>query len=142
MERTQEQIKRAQELVVNVTGQLERLSDKGVRDEMSAQKYKVLSVVKKYGPASIGMITQKVGTAQSTTSDMVHRLMKAGLVQKKRSKTDERVVMVELSDEGRDKFTVSKKKVQLAYRRLFERLSLEEQSSFLGSLRSLEEMLR
>ena len=80
---------------------LEQLGTGNLRGEISLAQYRMLAVVQKLGPVSIGRIGDIVGAAQSTTSEMMTRLLQAGLVTKLRSTQDNRVVTVEVTDQGR-----------------------------------------
>ena len=82
-----------------------------------------------------------VGSAQSTTSEMVARLTKAGLVTKVRGPYDGRVVMVELTDQGRQLMKRRRKRVKEAYQNLFSKLSDGERDSLVGALRALNDIL-
>ena len=68
-------------------------------------------------------------------------LTKAGLVNKVRGPYDGRVVMVELTDQGRQLMRRRRKRVREGYQALFEKLQPAERDSFLGSLKSLPDIL-
>ena len=55
--------------------------------------------------------------------------------------SDGRVVMVELTDQGRQLMRRRRKRVREGYQKLFDKLSGAERDSFLGSLRNLDELL-
>lgn len=129
-------------LAQELTRQLDILSGGGVHEDISYGQYKVMSIISSQGPISVGNLGRFVGSAQSTTSEMVARLTKAGLVRKVRGPYDGRVVMVELTDQGDRLMRRRRNKVREAYQGLFERLANEDQNSFVGSLYKLNDILQ
>ncbi len=121
---------------------LEQLGTGNLRGEISLAQYRMLAVVQKLGPVSIGRIGNIVGAAQSTTSEMMTRLLKAGLVTKVRSTQDNRVVTVEVTDQGRQVFKRSRKRIREAYQGLHDKLSPSERDLLLRALQQLDVLLR
>jgi DNA-binding MarR family transcriptional regulator len=134
-------IEQVEELAQELMRQLDLLSGSKVQEDISYGQYKVISVINNHGPISVGNLGRLVGSAQSTTSEMVARLTKAGLVTKVRGPYDGRVVMVELTDQGRQLMRRRRKRVREAYQALFAKLTSGDQQSFIGSLRSLNDIL-
>ncbi|CCQ98621.1 putative transcriptional regulator (MarR family) [[Clostridium] ultunense Esp] len=60
-----------------------------------------LQWLKEEGEMTIGALSEKMYLANSTTTDLVDRMEKAGLVQRERSLTDRRVVHIRLLDKGK-----------------------------------------
>lgn len=54
------------------------------------------------GPRTIGGLSELLFTGESATSELVAKLEKDGLVQRERSTEDNRVVLVTITDRGRD----------------------------------------
>lgn len=142
LDMTADPIETVEELAQELMRQLDLLSGTKVHEDISYGQYKVISVIHNHGPISVGNLGRLVGSAQSTTSEMVARLTKAGLVTKVRGPYDGRVVMVELTDQGRQLMRRRRKRVREAYQGLFARLVNEEQDSFVGSLRKLNDILQ
>ena len=134
-------IGQVEELAQELMRQLDLLSGSKVQEDISYGQYKVISVINNHGPISVGNLGRLVGSAQSTTSEMVARLTKAGLVNKVRGPYDGRVVMVELTEQGRQLMRRRRKRVREGYQALFEQLNQTERDSFIGSLRNLDELL-
>lgn len=130
-----------EELAQEVMRQLDLLSGSKVQEDISYGQYKVISVIHNHGPISVGNLGRLVGSAQSTTSEMVARLTKSGLVTKVRGPYDGRVVMVELTDQGRQLMRRRRKRVHEGYQSLFSRLTGDDRDRFTGSLRSLNDLL-
>ena len=142
IELSMDAIETVEELAQELMRQLDLLSGTKVHEDISYGQYKVISVIHNHGPISVGNLGRLVCSAQSTTSEMVARLTKAGLVTKVRGPYDGRVVMVELTDQGRQLMRRRRKRVREAYQGLFSRLINEEQDTFVGSLRRLNDILQ
>ncbi len=134
-------IETVEELAQQLMRQLDLPSGSKVQEDISYGQYKVISVIHNQGPISVGNLGRYVGSAQSTTSEMVARLTKAGLVTKVRGPYDGRVVMVELTDQGRQLMKRRRKRVKEAYQNLFSKLSDGERDSLVGALRALNDIL-
>ena len=140
-ETTSDPIEMVEELAQELMRQLDLLSGSKVQEDISYGQYKVISVIHNHAPISVGNLGRLVGSAQSTTSEMVARLTKAGLVTKVRGPYDGRVVMVELTDQGRQLMRRRRKRVREAYSALFAKLPNLEQGTFVDSLRKLNDIL-
>jgi len=66
----------------------------GPRSELTLTQYHALSFLAARGHASVAELKDMLGFAQSTTSVLVDRLSKMGLVEKRRDRRDNRVVQV------------------------------------------------
>ena len=134
-------IERVEEMAQEVVRRLEVLSGSKVQDEISYGQYKVLSVINNHGPISVGNLGRLVGSAQSTTSEMIARITKAGLITKVRGPYDGRVVVVDLTDQGRQLMRRRRGKIREGYQSIFGRLEKAEQDSFVTALTNLDEIL-
>lgn len=76
---------------------------KPMLDEMGITypQYLVMSVLGEQDGSTIGTIAERLGLESSTITPPVKRLEQAGLLERRRSKTDERQVHVWLTDAGR-----------------------------------------
>jgi len=138
---TADPIEEIEELSQELMRRLDLLGGSKVQEDISYGQYKVISVIHNQGPISVGNLGRLVGSAQSTTSEMVARLTKSGLVSKVRGPYDGRVVMVELTDQGRQLMRRRRKRVRDGYQTLFSKLSAAERDSFVDSLRTIEGLL-
>jgi MarR family 2-MHQ and catechol resistance regulon transcriptional repressor len=109
-----------------------RFDEKGIRDQgfRSLSDYAVLEVLLHRGALPVNAIGEKVLLTSGSMTTAVHRLEKNGLVQRKRSENDGRVVLVHLTDTGRERieaaFSVHASKLD----GLFEKFSAEERQQF------------
>ena len=134
-------IEKVEEMAQELMRRLDLLSGSKVQEDISYGQYKVISVIHNHGPISVGNLGRLVGSAQSTTSEMVARLTKADLVTKVRGPYDGRVVMVELTDQGRQLMRRRRKRVREGYQTLFNRLTAPERDNFVSAIKNLEELL-
>ncbi|MCK9463167.1 MAG: MarR family transcriptional regulator [Proteobacteria bacterium] len=126
---------------------LETLTGSRVRDEISNSQYRVLAEIGGREALSVGDLGKAIRSAQSTTSEMVARLAKAGLVRKLRGSpggavADGRVVMIELTDLGRKMVQQYRKRVHEWSRSLLGRMAPGERDACLEALQRLDELLR
>ena len=84
----------AAELADELLRRFELFSSNILRSEFSFAQYRILSAIHNAGPLSVGKTAHLIGSAQSTTSELMSRLLKRGLISKVRGIYDGRVVMV------------------------------------------------
>ena len=135
-------IDEVEDLAQELMRKFDVLAGSKVQEDISYGQYKVLSVIHNHGPISVGHLGRQVGSAQSTTSEMVARLTKAGLVTKVRGPYDGRVVNVELTDQGRQIMRRRRKRVREGYQGLVNKLSGDEQKDFIDSIRRIDGLLK
>jgi len=136
-ENTIEDAEHIEELAQDLVRRFDLLSGSKVQEDISYGQYKVLSVIHNQGPISVGNLGRLVGSAQSTTSEMVARLTKAGLANKVRGPYDGRVVMVELTDPGRQLVRRRRKRVREGYHAMFNKLAPGDRDIFVDSIKAL-----
>lgn len=66
------------------------------------RQFVVLHFLHESGPATVGQVQEYLYRSPSTASTTISKLAEAGFVTRKRSHTDNRVVIVELTAAGRD----------------------------------------
>jgi len=137
----------AEGLAHELLRRLDLLAGARTHGDTSYSQYKMLSVIHNHGPITVGNLGKVIGSAQSTTSEMVARLSKSGLVQKFRGSpggnvTDGRVVTVEITDLGRQLVKRRRKRIHEGYLSLFNGLSPIERETYLSALKQLDELLR
>ena len=97
-----------------------------------------LSYLFHHGESSIGDIAHGLGTTHPAAVKLVERLRKKGLVQRTESKTDRRISLIELTEQGRQlaEDTLSGRTAVLS-----RALSRMEPSELEGVMRGLESLL-
>lgn len=120
---------------------LELLSGSRVQDNLSVGQYRMMSLIHGHESISVGILGKLSGSAQSTTSEMVARLTRTGLVAKVRGPDDGRVVMVTLTEQGLQLMKRRKKTMREAYQRLIDTLAEDEKHRFAQAVWELNDIL-
>jgi DNA-binding MarR family transcriptional regulator len=136
-----ESVEMVEEQAQELMRHLDLLIGNKVQDDLSFGQYKVMALIHAHGAISVGKLGRLVGSAQSTTSEMVARLTKSNLVAKVRGPYDGRVVMVELTDQGRQLMRRRRKIVRDAYQSLFDKLTVEDRRKFVDAIRVVNSIL-
>lgn len=129
------------DLVQGLLFRLEAIRAEALGEPLEGQ-YRVLAALEEQGPMPIGVLTRLVDLGQSTMSEKADRFAARGLLIKRRSTENERIVYVELTSQGRRELAKIRRRLARAYEGLNERLSPAERAAFAISLRRLVELLR
>lgn len=111
-------------------------------DEMSKVKltprqYAVLvSVAEHEGLSQTGLV-DRTGIDRSTLADIIRRMLRKGLLQRKRTKEDARAYSVRLTDEGRSMLEAAAPGAARSEERLLSALPSEQRDSFLQALSTI-----
>ena len=136
-----ESVELVEEQAQELMRHLDLLVGNKVQDDLSYGQYKVMALIHAHGSISVGNLGRLVGSAQSTTSEMVARLTKSNLVAKVKGPYDGRVVMVELTDQGRALMRRRRKIVRDAYQSLFDKLATDDRRKFVDAIRVVNGIL-
>jgi DNA-binding MarR family transcriptional regulator len=101
------------EALTALFGAQRRLRGRDARIEggVSFAHYPLLSALARKGSLSAGQLAADAGLTPATVTQMLDALVGAGLVERRRSETDRRVVTTRLTDEGRRR--VDRKEAEL-----------------------------
>jgi DNA-binding MarR family transcriptional regulator len=100
-----------------------------------------LTILSTDGPMPISALAKVTGSANSTTSGIVDRLEKAGLLRRVRSETDRRVIYVEVTEKYESIHAQSKNHALERFSKAVSGLNEEELSQVLSGLTLLENTL-
>jgi DNA-binding MarR family transcriptional regulator len=109
--------------------------------ELSFPQALVLYLLFENTPLTMSEIASWLGLSQSVTTRTVDRLVEKGLAERKRRKEDRRVVMVYLSEKGKD---FGERMIALhleSVGKIFMRLSREKRKFFLELLKQIDREL-
>lgn len=125
---------------------LAALIDVGSPDFVSRQQYRVLAEIDQKVTLTIGELGRAIRSAQSTTSEIATRLVKSGLVEKRRGpgsgNLDGRIATVEVSETGRKLCREYRERAHERCRSIVGRVSVEEQAMLSHALRQVNELIR
>lgn len=79
-------------------------------------------------------LVERTGVDRSTLADIVRRLLKKGLINRRRTKSDARAYSVRLSDKGRSALNAARPAVQRAEERLLSALGPTDRDEFMAAL--------
>jgi DNA-binding MarR family transcriptional regulator len=108
-------------------------------DGMTPRQYAVLLTVSQNEGLSQTALVEKTGIDRSTLADVIRRMLKKGLVQRKRTEMDARAYAVRLTAQGREALRDAEPAAQKADRRLLAALAPEE---LVESVCSVRERMR
>ncbi len=105
------------------------------------RQYEVLHVVAQNAGLSQTDLVQQTGIDRSTLADMIARMMKKGLLSRKRTKEDARANAVSITPAGKRMLTAANAKVAKAEKAALAVLPKTQQATFMKSLRAYAEAL-
>jgi len=93
------------------------------------------------GPSSMRTLARTMRTRESTTTGLVDRMARMGLVERKHSEKDRRVVYVDITARGRRILNEINRQREATIRALFGRLSSRDRTTYLRIVEKLVEDL-
>ena len=105
------------------------------------RQYEVLHVVAQNAGLSQTDLVQQTGIDRSTLADMIARMMKKGLLSRKRTKEDARANAVSITSAGKRMLTAANAKVAKAENAALSVLPKTQQAAFMKSLRAYADAL-
>jgi excisionase family DNA binding protein len=139
--KTLDPLDQLEQMNLDLRERLDELTNGCLKGEISPAQHRMLLTASQYGPLSIGELARHAGSAISTTSELMARLMKHRLVAKIRGPYDGRLVMVELTPEGQQILRHRRERARDRFQQLQSRLSSSERSLFLSAMKQLVELL-
>ena len=112
-------------------------ADEMSRVKLTPRQYAVLvSVAENEGLSQTGLV-DRTGIDRSTLADIIRRMLRKGLLQRKRTKEDARAYSVRLTEEGRQLLDAAKPGAQRAEDRLLSALPPDQRGRFLEAMASI-----
>jgi DNA-binding MarR family transcriptional regulator len=102
--------------------------------DLTPSQYAVLATVAEHEGLSHARLIERTGIGRSTVSDIVRRLRKKGLLQRRRKRNDARAYAVKLTDEGWLTLSAAQPIMQRVDQRILETLPLSYRRQFLDDL--------
>jgi DNA-binding MarR family transcriptional regulator len=97
----------------------------------------VVSILEAAGPLSMSRLAAALGVSVASATGIVDRMESRGLVERRHSDDDRRVIVVHLTESGRDLFQKVERQRRKHLAGLVQRLTDEEIDAFLFGLRAL-----
>jgi DNA-binding MarR family transcriptional regulator len=105
-----------------------------IADQVTARQLAVLLVIAEREGANQAEITEQTGIDRSTTAEVMRRLVKKGLVQRRRSPADTRAYELRLTDEGRKALQAADPVARRIDARVLEALPKARREPFVAAL--------
>ena len=106
-------------------------------DRLTPRQLAVLTTVAQHEGLSQTGIVDRTGIDRSTLADIVRRLHKKGLLQRRRTKEDARAYAVKLTEEGRRVLRTVEPLAKRVDRRVLESLPANRREEFMTALASI-----
>lgn len=110
-------------------------------DGLTPRQYTVLLAVEKDEGLSQTDLVDRTGIDRSTLADVVQRLLRKGMLQRKRTKEDARANAIRLSASGRRALESTQPGASTADRKLLSALSTAQRKEFMTLLRTISSAL-
>lgn len=101
----------------------------------------LLSVAQNEGVSQTDLV-ERTGVDRSTLADIVRRMLRKGLLQRRRTKTDARAYAVKLTEEGWRVLRAAEPMVRRVDDRILAMLPAKQRDQFLSDLMTIVEALR
>lgn len=101
----------------------------------------ILKQVQTEGTVTVSQLAKQVSLKQATVTDILNRLERKGLVQRKKGSTDRRQVWIEETEAGRKLLEAAPSPLQEIFLDKFEELEIWKQTMILSSLQLLSSMM-
>jgi MarR family transcriptional regulator, temperature-dependent positive regulator of motility len=112
-------------------------SDEMSRVKLTPRQYAVLvSVAENEGLSQTGLV-DRTGIDRSTLADIIRRMLRKGLLQRKRTKEDARAYSVRLTEEGRQQLEAAAPGAARSEERLLAALPGEQRVAFIAALAAI-----
>lgn len=125
--------------LMRAMGHLRGAVDEGM--DLTYNQHKTLLSLADLGPCTLNTLSQELGVATSSSSQMVDRLVVMGLVQRSPGGGDRRQVELRITAQGENLLDEIKEGILQRYRELFEHLGPAEQSNLAGAIHTLVRIL-
>lgn len=109
--------------------------------ELTPHQVFLLRTLETHGPMTVGELRRVASGAQSTMSEMVGRLARAGYVHKKPDPVDRRAVKVAITANGRAILAARLGEIRERHRAVMAALSERDQERFLGAFETIVELM-
>ncbi len=131
-------------LIFRITDRIEKSNKKAMQKELenlTMAEGKTLYIIGASEPKNMKQIADDLGVAVSTPTTTIDRLVEKGLVRRYPGITDRRLVLVELTDHGKNLLQNMSKNALESTKKFLEHLSKEEIETLKGILTKIEERL-
>lgn len=105
--------------------------------DLTPRQYAVLLTVRQNEGLSQTDLVERTGIDRSTLADIVRRMLKKGLLQRRRTREDARAYAVKVTEEGGRILAAAEPKVARVDERLLDALPVDERERFMANLTAI-----
>jgi DNA-binding MarR family transcriptional regulator len=105
--------------------------------DLTPRQYAVLLTVSEHEGLSQTGLVERTGIDRSTLADIVRRMIKKGLLQRRRTKEDARAYAVKLTEQGRRMLATTQPIVNSVDERILEALPVKRREQFVDDLAAI-----
>jgi DNA-binding MarR family transcriptional regulator len=109
--------------------------------DLTYNQYKALLSLSDMGPCTLNALSQELGVATSSASQMIDRLVSMNLVERAAADDDRRRIVLSTSPEGEQLLDQVKEDIVRRYQDLFKHLGAAEQANLAGAIHTLVRIL-
>jgi len=102
----------------------------------------LLALLDDMGESTMTALTEKLGTTMGAVTNLVDRLVYAGVIEREHDTEDRRVVKVRLKDEGRELVRQANSEITNYLARFFGEVPPKDRKTFIGVYRKMGELIR
>lgn len=110
-------------------------------DELTPRQYAILLTVAQNEGVSQTQLVELTGIDRSTLADVVRRMLKKGLLQRRRTRDDARAYAVKLTDEGARVLKTHDPMARRVDERILSSLPVQQRDRFMQDLAAIVETL-
>lgn len=109
--------------------------------DLSWTQRKIMMTIHANGPQKMSEIARQIDVTMSGATAVIDKLVQAGQVSRELSPSDRRVVLVELTDTGRDLLAESMQAQERHFEAVLDRLPADKQAELLESFKRIHTLL-
>jgi DNA-binding MarR family transcriptional regulator len=109
--------------------------------DLTPRQFAVLVAVAQHEGLSQTQLVDRTGIDRSTLADIIRRMLKKGLLQRRRTREDARAYAVKLTDEGWRVLRSTEPKARRVDERILEALPAQQRDRFLDDLNTIVQAL-
>jgi DNA-binding MarR family transcriptional regulator len=112
----------------------------GPGSELPEAQLRCLFAMARQGPCTMSQLSERLQVHPSTATELVERLIQAGLAERQRSEEDRRVVWVGLTAAGRETVAQRRQAFRQHLLSFLERLTAEQRQAMFSALQTLNQI--
>ena len=109
---------------------------------MDVARWRIAMILRAYGEISVSTASHLAVNRLSTTTKLVQRMEKEGLLNSYKDSKDERVTLISLTQAGRDLLEEALIETHYIFPKIFQGISPEEAEAFVNTMKKMSDNLK